>query len=480
MADQFTTRTQEALQRRGARRRAAGATPRSSRVHVLRALLDQRDGIAVALLEGLGVDVDALARAGASARSPRCRSPRARPWPAPTSPRPRTRCSRPPATSPRTRGDSFVSTEHVLIALAAPEAADRPDAGCAAGVTPDALSTALDAARGGRRVDSADPEGSFQALEKYGVDLTARAREGKIDPVIGRDAEIRRVIQVLSPAHQEQPGPDRRARRRQDRRRRGPGAAHRRRRRARVAARQAPDLPRPRRRWSPARSTAASSRSGSRPCSRRSRTPTARSSRSSTSCTPSSVRAPAATRRWTPATCSSRCWPAASCAWSARPRSTSTASASRRTPPSSAASSRCSSASRASRTPSASCAASRRSTRRTTRSRSPTPRWSPRPRCPTATSPAGSCPTRRSTSSTRRRRGCAWRSTPRPVEIDAAAAPGRPAADGGARAGQGDRRGQRRAAGQAARRPGRQGGAAARPARPLGRRRRPAWTGSVT
>jgi ATP-dependent Clp protease ATP-binding subunit ClpB len=66
------------------------------------------------------------------------------------------------------------------------------------GANPDALIAALDAARAGRRVDSADPEDSFQALEKYGIDLTARARDGKIDPVIGRDAEIRRVIQVLS------------------------------------------------------------------------------------------------------------------------------------------------------------------------------------------------------------------------------------------------------------------------------------------
>ena len=66
------------------------------------------------------------------------------------------------------------------------------------GATEIALTDALERVRGSARVTSADPEGSFEALEKYGVDLTARAREGGLDPVIGRDAEIRRVVQVLS------------------------------------------------------------------------------------------------------------------------------------------------------------------------------------------------------------------------------------------------------------------------------------------
>ena len=195
MADQFTTRTQEALQ--AAVRDAAGrGNAHVEPVHVLRALLDQRDGIAVALIEGLGADVDALARqveraiaalpvaSGATVASADLAQATYK-------------VLKSAGDLARTRGDSFVSTEHVLIALAAPDAATGPML-AAAGVTPDALSTALDAARGGRRVDSADPEGSFKALEKYGVDLTARAREGRIDPVIGRDAEIRRVIQVLS------------------------------------------------------------------------------------------------------------------------------------------------------------------------------------------------------------------------------------------------------------------------------------------
>ena len=75
--------------------------------------------------------------------------------------------------------------------------------------------------RGSARVTSPDPEGSYQALEKYGVDLAERARKGELDPVIGRDAEIRRVVAGALAAHEEQPGADRRARRRQDRHRRG-------------------------------------------------------------------------------------------------------------------------------------------------------------------------------------------------------------------------------------------------------------------
>ena len=87
--------------------------------------------------------------------------------------------------------------------------------------------------RGGRTADTASAEDRYDALKKYARDLTEAAREGKLDPVIGRDEEIRRTIQVLAPADQEQPGADRRAGRRQDRDRRGAGAADRQRRRAR-------------------------------------------------------------------------------------------------------------------------------------------------------------------------------------------------------------------------------------------------------
>ncbi|MEU9856955.1 Clp protease N-terminal domain-containing protein, partial [Streptomyces sp. NPDC047974] len=94
-------------------------------------------------------------------------------------------------------GDEFLSTEHLLIGLAAKggQAGQVLDQ---QGATARRLQDAFEKARGGRRVTTADPEGSYKALEKFGTDFTAAAREGKLDPVIGRDHEIRRVVQVLS------------------------------------------------------------------------------------------------------------------------------------------------------------------------------------------------------------------------------------------------------------------------------------------
>src|SRR3954454_24577463 len=97
----------------------------------------------------------------------------------------------------RDRSDEFVSAEHLLLALAATDG-DVAEGLRPHGATASALADALKSVRGSQRVTTADPEGTLQALDKYGNDLTAAAREGKIDPVIGRDAEIRRVIQVLS------------------------------------------------------------------------------------------------------------------------------------------------------------------------------------------------------------------------------------------------------------------------------------------
>ncbi|MES2506951.1 MAG: Clp protease N-terminal domain-containing protein, partial [Verrucomicrobiota bacterium] len=93
--------------------------------------------------------------------------------------------------------DDFLSVEHVLLALfkAKSEVSDLLKQ---AGLTYETVSKALTAVRGSQRVVDQDPEGKYQTLEKYGTDLTARAKQGKIDPVIGRDEEIRRVMQVLS------------------------------------------------------------------------------------------------------------------------------------------------------------------------------------------------------------------------------------------------------------------------------------------
>ncbi|MGZ4433888.1 MAG: ATP-dependent chaperone ClpB, partial [Trebonia sp.] len=93
--------------------------------------------------------------------------------------------------------DEYVSTEHLLVGLAA-DGGDVAALLRRAGAGPDELLGAFQKVRGSARVTSEDPEGTYQALEKYGVDLTERARDGKLDPVIGRDSEIRRVIQVLS------------------------------------------------------------------------------------------------------------------------------------------------------------------------------------------------------------------------------------------------------------------------------------------
>ncbi|WP_330297670.1 ATP-dependent chaperone ClpB [Streptomyces sp. NBC_00503] len=94
-------------------------------------------------------------------------------------------------------GDEYLSTEHLLIAIAAKGGA-AGELLAAQGATAKKLLSAFETSRGGRRVTSPDPEGQYKALEKFGTDFTAAAREGKLDPVIGRDHEIRRVVQVLS------------------------------------------------------------------------------------------------------------------------------------------------------------------------------------------------------------------------------------------------------------------------------------------
>ncbi|MFI5350516.1 MAG: Clp protease N-terminal domain-containing protein, partial [Elusimicrobiota bacterium] len=93
--------------------------------------------------------------------------------------------------------DEFVSAEHVVLGLL-DAGGDAAKILAKAGLTPDKFLAALTQVRGSQRVTSQEPEATYQALEKYGRDLTAAARRGKLDPVIGRDAEIRRVIQVLS------------------------------------------------------------------------------------------------------------------------------------------------------------------------------------------------------------------------------------------------------------------------------------------
>ena len=207
--------------------------------------------------------------------------------------------------------DEYVSVEHLVIALAEegspPPGTDpgfpRRDPGC--------VLEALTKIRGNQRVTSATPEGSYEALEKYGRDLVAEGQAGKLDPVIGRDAEIRRVIQILSRKTKNNPvliGDPEWARRRSWR---GwlSGLCAATSRKACGTRRSSLSIWAP---WWRAPSTVASSRNDYKLFCRRSRRAKAESCCSSTNFTPSSV--PARPKvPWTPATCSSRCSPAASC-----------------------------------------------------------------------------------------------------------------------------------------------------------------------
>ncbi len=195
MPDQLTTKAQEALA--AAQRRAVTAgNPQLEPLHLLWALLQDDTGIPAALLDALGA---ARATVRADAEDAVGRLPRAAGSTVST-PQASGAMSRVLAAAgerAQARGDAYLSTEHLLLALAA-TSGEAAELLARHGATEQALGEALDKVRGGQRVTSADPEGTFQALDKYSVDLTARAREGKIDPVIGRDSEIRRVVQVLS------------------------------------------------------------------------------------------------------------------------------------------------------------------------------------------------------------------------------------------------------------------------------------------
>ncbi len=183
----LTTKSQEALSTAVGRAAAAGH-PDVSPVHLLLALLDQPEGIARPLLAAAGGDVDAIRAQGEKLL---VALPTAVGGSAPQLSRGVLSAFEAAQRAATDKQDDFVSTEHLVVGLSAEPALGLPSA--------KALLDAFATVRGGnRRVTSQDPESSFQALEKYGVDLTQAARDGKLDPVIGRDTEIRRVVQVLS------------------------------------------------------------------------------------------------------------------------------------------------------------------------------------------------------------------------------------------------------------------------------------------
>ena len=190
-----TTKTQEALQQALAKASSNG-NPDIRPAHLLAAILDQKDGIAVPVLKATGVDPDTvLAEARALVDSyPKAEGQN---MANPNFNRDGLNVLTNAQELAGELGDEFVSTEVLLAAIAASKS-DAAELLISRGATADAIKGAFPSVRGAAKVTSENPEDQFQALEKYSTDLTARAREGKIDPVIGRDQEIRRVVQVLS------------------------------------------------------------------------------------------------------------------------------------------------------------------------------------------------------------------------------------------------------------------------------------------
>ena len=189
-----TTKTQAAMTAALQAASSAG-NPDIRPAHLLVALLDQTDGIAAPLLKAVGVDpvtvrneaqaiVDRLPKATGATTQPNLGREALAALTA--------------AQNLATElDDEYVSTEHLMVGLSEGDS-DVAKLLAGHGATPTALREAFTKVRGSARVTSPDPEGSYQALEKYSTDLTDAARAGKLDPVIGRDTEIRRVVQVLS------------------------------------------------------------------------------------------------------------------------------------------------------------------------------------------------------------------------------------------------------------------------------------------
>ncbi|PFH05871.1 ATP-dependent Clp protease ATP-binding subunit ClpB [Micrococcaceae bacterium JKS001869] len=195
MDAKFTTKSQEALSAAAMNASTAG-NPQIEPAHLLKALMDQRDSVAVAVLKAAGADPDAVSTAASSAIR-RLPSTQGSTVAQAQLSRAALQVVQNARTQAEQRSDQFVSTEHLLLGVAA----DPGEAGEALrsnGASLEALAAALTQVRGDSRVTTQDPENTFQSLEKYGTDLTEVARSGKLDPVIGRDAEIRRVVQVLS------------------------------------------------------------------------------------------------------------------------------------------------------------------------------------------------------------------------------------------------------------------------------------------
>jgi ATP-dependent Clp protease ATP-binding subunit ClpB len=193
--EKLTRKSQEALSE-AVKAAAAAGNPNVDGLHLLAALVQQEGGTAAPLLRAVGADPASVL---ATVRDQLAKMPQTSgaTVSAPETSRQLLAALATASKLAAEMSDEYVSTEHLLVGLAT----DRGPAGTVlreAGADANRLTEAFEQVRGHARVTSQDPEGTYQALEKYGIDLTRSAREGKLDPVIGRDSEIRRVIQVLS------------------------------------------------------------------------------------------------------------------------------------------------------------------------------------------------------------------------------------------------------------------------------------------
>lgn len=196
MEQKFTTMAQEAVGDAIQSASAAG-NAQVETLHVMDALLRQENGVVRSLIEAAGGDPQAI---GAAVRNALVALPSASgsSTSQPQAGRQLTAAIAQAEKEMQQMGDEYVSTEHLLIGIAASKPNQSAEILEKNGVTAASLRKAVPGVRGGAKVTSPDAEGSYKALEKYSTDLTAAAKEGKLDPVIGRDQEIRRVIQILS------------------------------------------------------------------------------------------------------------------------------------------------------------------------------------------------------------------------------------------------------------------------------------------
>ncbi|HEU5457768.1 MAG TPA: Clp protease N-terminal domain-containing protein, partial [Terracidiphilus sp.] len=189
--EKLTVKSQQAMQQAQARAAELG-NPEMLPVHVLLALVEDREGVIPAVLEKIGVPTERLESElhEIEEKLPRVAGASAQPSLSQALNKVMEQAFREAANFK----DEYVSTEHLLLGVAHLKGDAARESLAAAGATHDAILKALTAVRGAQRVTDQNPEGKFQALEKYAKDLTELARRGKLDPVSGRDEEIRRVI----------------------------------------------------------------------------------------------------------------------------------------------------------------------------------------------------------------------------------------------------------------------------------------------